>query len=80
MIVIGVFFFTAQKTLVLTKSSQVLPSYPLFTEWQHGNKPCKSRTYLKIVATFTATEWQHGNNLVKPSLTWFGEVKMSELP
>jgi hypothetical protein len=37
----------------------------MFTEWQHGNKPCKSRTYQKLVATITATEWQHGNNLVK---------------
>ena len=62
--------YTAKKTLVLTKSSQVLPCCPMFTEWQHGNKPCKSRTYLEIVATFTATEWQHGNNPVKPSLTW----------
>ena len=57
--------YTAKKTLVLTKSSQVLPCCPMFTEWQHGNKPCKSRTYRKLVATITATEWQHGNNLVK---------------
>jgi hypothetical protein len=74
--------YTAKKTLVLTKSSQVLPCCPMFTEWQHGNKPCKSRTYLKIVATFTATKWQHGNNLVKPSLTWWwlGNSQMSKLP